>query len=51
MTPVFARIRPVFQSLVCVELHVTVTPRTPASSLKKEHKETDSIYAIGSSYD
>jgi hypothetical protein len=44
MTPVFAPIRPGLQRLVLFELHETRCGTN-------EHKETDDIYAIGSSYD
>ena len=43
-SPVFAPIRPGFQRTVFCELHETRCGTN-------EHKETDSIYAIGSSYD
>jgi len=44
LTPVFAPIRPDITRSTFVELHVIQCGT-------KGHKETDSIYAIGSSYD
>jgi len=48
-TPVFAPIRPGFMNRAFFERHETVTHFSPTPPQKNEHKETDSIYAIGSS--